>query len=94
MKVWIYVFKNYINNHRVIFGNCNPNEGGNVNISWDLKVLGSFGLKIPKVERDLGHQSSHLNYHIEGMFKKIILKKKKVYKESKFDLGLKVVVSR
>jgi hypothetical protein len=34
--------------------------------------LGSFGLKIPKVETHLGHQSSHLNYHIEGMFKKIM----------------------
>jgi hypothetical protein len=65
----------------VVFGNCNDNEGGNVNISWDLRVLGSFGLKIPKVERDLGHQSSHLNYHIEGMFKKRMkLKKEEVYK--------------
>ncbi len=79
MKVWVYVFKNCINNQRVIFGNCNSSERGNVNISWDLRVLGLFGLKIPKVERDLGHQSSHLNYHIEGMFKKIMNFYKKMF---------------
>jgi hypothetical protein len=49
MKVWVFLFLNYINNQRVVFGNCNPSEGGNVNISRDLRVLGLFGLKIPKV---------------------------------------------
>ncbi len=72
----------------MIFGNCNPSEGGNVNISRDLRVLRSFGLKIPKLERDFGHQSSHLNYHIEGMFKKIMkLKKRKSLQGIKIWVG-------
>ncbi len=54
------------------FENINVRLKKNVDIWWDLGVVGSLGLSIPRIERDFSHYSSYLNCYIVTMFRKIM----------------------
>jgi hypothetical protein len=54
------------------FENINVRLKKNVNIWWDLGVVGSLGLRILRIERDFNHYSSYLNCYIVTMFRKIM----------------------